>query len=149
MNREFNKEWVDWIKLNIDRGCDKDGIFKILVDEGFDPIDIEKQMNYKPEVQVDRIQNPLINNESTASSNYSFRFINWLKTVFSNTKKISFSGVLPNKDILIPNSKRIDSDLAEMYLLTNFLTKDECEKVTEVIKTKLRPRYSHTKTMKV
>ena len=65
MNKEFNKEWLDWIKLNIDRGCDKDGIFKILVDEGFDPIDIEKQMNYRPGVQVDRIQNPLINNEST------------------------------------------------------------------------------------
>lgn len=139
MNKEFNKEWLDWIKLNIDRGCDKDGIFKILVDEGFDPIDIEKQMNYRPGVQVDRIQNPLINNGSTASSNYSFRFINWLKTVFSNTKKTSFSGVLPKKHILIPNSKRIDSDLAEIYLLTNFLTKDECEKVTEVIKTKLRP----------
>ena len=48
MNREFNKEWVDWISLNIERGCDKDGIFKILIDEGFDPIQIEEHMGYKP-----------------------------------------------------------------------------------------------------
>ena len=40
----INQEWIDWINLNISRGCDKEGIYKILIDEGFDPSDIEKQM---------------------------------------------------------------------------------------------------------
>ena len=45
MYKKLNKEWRDWINLNIARGCDKNGIYKILTDEGFDPTEIEKQMN--------------------------------------------------------------------------------------------------------
>ena len=51
----INKEWIDWINLNISRGCDKEGIYKILIDEGFDPSDIEKQMGYQPMVDIDDI----------------------------------------------------------------------------------------------
>ena len=51
----INQEWIDWINLNISRGCDKEGIYKILIDEGFDPSDIEKQMGYQPEVDIDDI----------------------------------------------------------------------------------------------
>ena len=51
----INKEWIDWINLNISRGCDKEGIYKILIDEGFDPSDIEKQMGYQPKVDIDNI----------------------------------------------------------------------------------------------
>ena len=46
MYKQFNKEWRDWINLNIARGCDKNGIYKILIDEGFNATDIEKQMKY-------------------------------------------------------------------------------------------------------
>ena len=51
----INKEWIDWINLNISRGCDKEGIYKILIDEGFDPSDIEKQMGYQPKVDIEDI----------------------------------------------------------------------------------------------
>ena len=85
MNREFNKEWVDWINLNIDRGCDKDGIFKILIDEGFDPIQIEQQMGYKPNVSFDSIDNPL-KNDLKISTNFNKVLRQWLKGLFSIKK---------------------------------------------------------------
>ena len=55
----MNKEWVDWIHLNISRGCDKDGIYKILIDEGFSPSVIEKEMGYRPKVDINTLRNPL------------------------------------------------------------------------------------------
>ena len=139
MNREFNKEWVDWISLNIDRGCDKDGIFKILIDEGFDPIQIEEHMGYKPNVTIDSIANPL-KNDVNISKNFIEALSQWLKGLFSSKKtNIAFQGVLPSTEVFIPNAERINSELIEMYLLPNFLTKDECERITKIIKSKLRP----------
>ena len=139
MNREFNKEWVDWISLNIERGCDKDGIFKILIDEGFDPIQIEEHMGYKPNVTIDSIANPL-KNDVNISKNFIEALSQWLKGLFSSKKtNIAFQGVLPSTEVFIPNAERINSELVEMYLLPNFLTKDECERITKIIKSKLRP----------
>ena len=51
----INKEWIDWINLNISRGGEKEGIYEILIDEGFDPSDIEKQMGYQPKVDIEDI----------------------------------------------------------------------------------------------
>ena len=34
MKTEFNTDWQNWIKTNVDNGQDKNGIFKILLDEG-------------------------------------------------------------------------------------------------------------------
>ena len=59
MYKQFNKEWRDWINLNIARGCDKNGIYKILIDEGFDPTEIEKQMKYSPDININAIVKPL------------------------------------------------------------------------------------------
>ena len=61
----MQQEWVDWIHLNISRGCDKDGIYKILIDEGFSPSVIEKEMGYRPKVDINTLQNPLKKEAST------------------------------------------------------------------------------------
>ena len=51
----INQEWIDWINLNISRGSEKEGIYEILIDEGFDPSDVERQMGYQPKVDIDNI----------------------------------------------------------------------------------------------
>ena len=48
MARALDHEWKDWIQINIDRGCDKDGIVEILLENGFAPQDIVKTMSYQP-----------------------------------------------------------------------------------------------------
>ena len=59
MTRKITQDWKDWIQLNIDRGCDLGGIYKILLDEGFDSKDIENEMNFVPLVDPSEIINPL------------------------------------------------------------------------------------------
>ena len=136
----MNKEWIDWIHLNISRGCDKDGIYKILIDEGFSTSVIEKEMGYRPKVDINTLQNPLKTEASTDIDTDRSSLFYRIKSLFSAPISApSFSGVLPREHVLIPNAEKIDSDLVEMYLLPDFLTKDECEKVTEAIKKKLRP----------
>ena len=52
MTKLFNEEWTQWIRSNVDDGRDKDGIFKILLDEGYLYEDICLQMNYAPSVPL-------------------------------------------------------------------------------------------------
>ena len=70
MDKQITQDWKDWIELNISRGCDKDGIYKILIDEGFSSIDIEKEMGHVPDVDVATIVNPLKTEQSTEFTEY-------------------------------------------------------------------------------
>ena len=118
MNKQITQDWKDWIELNISRGCDKDGIYKILLDEGFIPIDIEKEMGYVPNVDVATIVNPLKTEQPTE----------FIKDVHSEKNQI-----------YIPNARKLETELAEFYTLHNFLNSEECDQVTELIKKKLHP----------
>ena len=118
MDKQITQDWKDWIELNISRGCDKDGIYKILLDEGFGPIDIEKEMGYVPNVDVTNIVNPLKTEQ---------------RTEFTD-------GIQSEKSqIYIPNAQKLETELAEFYTLDHFLNSEECDQVTELIKKKLRP----------
>ncbi len=118
MDKQITQDWKDWIELNISRGCDKDGIYKILIDEGFNPIDIEKEMDHVPDVNIANIVNPLKTEQSTEFT----------------------EGVLSeHRSIYMPNAQKLDTELAEFYTLDNFLYSKECDQVTELIKKRLRP----------
>ena len=118
LNKQITQDWKDWIELNKSRGCDKDGIYKILLDEGFSPNDIEKEMGHVPTVNVASIVNPL-----KPKQHAEFK-----EDVHSE-----------KTGIYIPNAKKLDTELAEFYTLNNFLNTEECDQLTELIKKKLRP----------
>ena len=118
MDKQITQDWKDWTELNIRRGCDKDGIYKILLDEGFSPIDIEKEMGHVPDVDVATIVNPLKTEQSTE----------FTEDILSE-----------NRSIYIPNAQKLDTELAEFYTLPDFLNSEECDQITELIKKKLRP----------
>ena len=42
MNKKISKDWQDWIKVNIERGCDLEEIREILYKEGFNSKDIKQ-----------------------------------------------------------------------------------------------------------
>ena len=136
MSKEFDKSWDDWLQLNLSRGCDKDGIFKILIDEGFEQALVEKKMGYIPTVHIDSIINPL---KTNAPSNYSY----WLKSKFEKVRNAfrinGDSSKIDSSKIYIPNAIKAQTNNAELYTLENFLTEEECEKITSSIKKKLRP----------
>jgi len=118
LDKQITQDWKDWIELNISRGCDKDGIYKILLDEGFSLIDIEKEMDHVPIAEVSSIVNPLKVEQHA-------EFIEGVNSEESN--------------IYIPNAKKLETELAEFYTLNNFLNTEECHQVTKMIKKKLRP----------
>jgi len=118
LDKQITQDWKDWIELNISRGCDKNGIYKILLDEGFSSINIEKEMGYVPNIDVTSIINPLKAHQDTELT----------------------EDVQSEEDIIyIPNAQKLATDLAEFYTLPDFLNSEECDQITELIKEKLRP----------
>ena len=61
MKTNFDTSWKNWISTNINAGRDKDGIFKILLDEGYQYSSIVEEMKYTPDVDLNLIVNPLKN----------------------------------------------------------------------------------------
>jgi len=123
MGKDFTPEWVDWVELNIRRGCDRDGIFRILLDEGFGHEQIVAQMGYRPSVDTARIKNPL--RELAESSD---------RAASGFARKVR----LFRDRIYLPNASRPDTGLAEIYLLDDFLDAEECRELVARIKSRLR-----------
>jgi prolyl 4-hydroxylase len=122
MKTEFDNDWKNWIKTNLDNGQDKDGIFKILLDEGYSYDAICREMAYKPRLALSKLVNPFDaakKNKIQQSSNYG--------TAIDQSK------------IFIPNANKLDSDRLELYTLESFLNNTECLKIIELIKSELSP----------
>lgn len=139
MGKSFTKDWKDWINLNVKRGCDKDDLFKILIDKGFDPVDIQKQMNYTPIGDIGSIFNPPENPEIPVQSSSKSIVTEWLKKKNEKFFRNRFFSNSETSKIYLPNAKKLDSKLAEVYIVSNFLNDEECSQVIRVIKSKLRP----------
>jgi len=117
----FDEPWKNWIKTNVDSGRDKDGIFKILLDEGYEYRAICKEMNYKPSVALDELINPFDaqrKNEARQTTNKGVE--------------------IDRSKLFIPGASRLDSERLELHTLENFLSADECEKIIERIRASLR-----------
>jgi LPS sulfotransferase NodH len=121
MDKELTDDWADWIRLNIERGCDKDGIFRILLDSGFAHDQIVAEMNYEPTADLDLVTNPLT----------------WRRP--ADHDEFSQQIFLGEEQLCLPGAQRIPTDLAEVYLMDDFLSQQECERLTALIKSRLGP----------
>lgn len=143
MKTVFTQDWKDWITTNVNAGQDKDGIFKILLDEGYTFAAIAKQMNYQPSRPVEELVNPFHANaaqqqRTAASSNTSTG--NHYKTAVQQQNLSGNNGLaITKQDIFIPNAVSLKSDLIDLRLVDDFLSAEECTKLIERIKIKLRP----------
>ena len=95
MYKQFNKEWRDWINLNIARGCDQNGIYKILIDEGFDPTEIERQkrlMLHFPlkHLYIEKEIDPFSNNWRNRYYKICLNICNILQNMFTHMYCITF-----------------------------------------------------------
>ncbi|MGJ8690957.1 MAG: 2OG-Fe(II) oxygenase [Thalassotalea sp.] len=115
MKTTFTQEWKDWITLNVKNGQNKDGLFKILLDDGFDFLAIAKEMKYLPSVPVEHLVNPFDaeRRKQTQSS----------QQLGQKTQHIKID---LNK-IFIPNAIKSQAKKLELYTLDNFLNKKECD----------------------
>lgn len=135
MKTEFTSDWKDWIKTNMDAGQDPDGIFKILLDEGYSADSIASQMNYTPSQPLSELTNPFtIAAKEKAAPPHQ-------KRKESHSHKFTGNNGLPieRAEIHIPNAALLNSPKIDLRTVDNFLTTKECEMIISSIKSKMRP----------
>lgn len=136
---EFSLDWKDWIKTNVDAGRDRDGIFKILLDEGYSFAAIEGEMNYAPACPTSELKNPLklAAAEAARCARQSPSNVSQKKPLRNFTGNNGVS--IAKRQIHTPNALMLKSDKIDLRTVEDFLTKEECEKLISRIKPKLRP----------
>ncbi len=115
----FTQDWISWIDHNVSIGCDKNGIFKILLDEGFTYQQIQEQMNFEPTARIDELINPL---RATQKQDQH--------TLAKQPK---------SKALSLQNARKLDSNLVDLCVIDNFLNQEECKKIITLIEQMKRP----------
>lgn len=116
MKQEIPSDWQDWIKLNISRGCDKDGIVKILFEHDFHPAAIVAAMQYLP-LSADLI--------ATINSK--------LAGMPAPTQALA-TAANEIDNVSLPFAKRLENHKAHFYLLHDFLSVAECDELIRRIR---------------
>lgn len=163
MTTEFNADWKAWIKTNIENGQDKNGLFKILLDEGFAYHAIREEMKFEP----------------SAKTKFNTAWKSWIKTNVGDGhdknglfkilldegfayesihRQMQFEPSLPIDELVnplkakeqaqeqnslpavdlnqlfIPNGQKLDSDALQLFTVDNFLHTSECKAIAAEIK---------------
>ncbi len=116
--RGLNDDWKKWVRTNVKAGCDKNGMFKIMFDEGFDYDLIKDALSFEPVIPLDQIINPL------------------KKDGLSQIEEIETTSPIT---AFIPNAERVNVDGIEFYILEDFLNAEECEYIISKTIGCLRP----------
>ena len=122
MKTHFDQNWKNWIRTNLEAGQDKNGIFKILLDEGYDYAAIKNEMAYEPNIPAVLIKNPLKAKQEKEALQ---------KHMHSNESNLPA--------LFLPNAKRIESPKIELYSIEDFLNQQECADLITLIKHKIQP----------
>ena len=131
MSKNITTDWIEWSNLNMERGCDKDGIFKALLDEGFGLRSIINSMGYIPIANPAFILNPLKGNRTSNTQQDQQQNL-------QQTQEISFTAENTFK-FHCPNAQNLSTDLAEFYVLDDFLNREECENLSRITQSHMEP----------
>jgi len=140
MKYTFDSSWKEWIHHNIRQGCDKEGMVKILLKNDFYPELILNEMKYQPSsIEVlnairEKTDTQLFKPSFLDQGSFHYDFLSEPK---SNTNINNDMGTLD--DVSLPFAKRIETDKVHMYVIDDFLTNKECDKVVARIRKKCRP----------
>jgi prolyl 4-hydroxylase len=105
----FDDTWKHWIWNNVNRGCTRDSLFKVLIDKGFPYELIARELGYEPTEPLARIANGLQFDRPAT------------------------------EDHFIANAQRLDTPNAEVYMVDDFLDAAECGELIAAIKSDLKP----------
>lgn len=140
MKTEFTPDWKNWIKTNVNAGQDRNGIFKILLDEGYTFTAIVEEMNYRPDRPPWELENPfkVAASQQSAMTDGARHY-----TPHHQAQQTEFAGnngmPIAPEHIYIPNATIIDSHQIDLRTVDNFLSEQECETLMSRIKSKMRP----------
>ena len=100
MKTEFSADWKIWIKTNVDNGQDKNGLFKVLLDEGYNVDAITKQMDYYPDIPLDQLVNPFTNQSNPPKE-----------------PTPSVHGAAIDRELFIPNANSLNSERLQLIVI--------------------------------
>ena len=134
----MNQDWLDWTKLNLDRGCDPTEIRGILQDNGFSQQEIKTAMTQTGDESFwERARSGL---DASAGDDGKYRN--------SRGELIPEDGIQPGFDYariakpnLLENPKleQVEAEGIQLYILDDFMSPQECEAITNVMDKSLRP----------
>lgn len=122
----MKQEWLNWTFENLDRGCSKDDLAKILTKEGkFSRKEIKHAFKaYVP--------NPMVACQKTSNGD---RLANGARNNF-DYEKMSNPNLVKKIDSF--GGYRVDDDRLQLYVIPDFLSAKECDELTREIKKSLR-----------
>jgi len=124
INRTFSPEWKLWIWSNIVNGYDKESIFNVLLNNGFDYSLIRRELEIEP-------TNALIWQRQYTQENlnqpYEVELYPYNKSMCDN-----------------PRAYRIENNLVEIYHFPDLLTLTECDELISLTDKKLLGHLIHT-----
>lgn len=124
MSKVLDAAWHAWVDDNLQRGCDKNELRDILVQEGFSSVQIDKVI--APQHFLNHTKKKNIQRQALADryDGADYKALTELPfTQQGNDKKLAC----------------FDNDLIQLYTWDNFLTPEECQQLLIIIGDNLRP----------
>ena len=118
---KFDSSWREWIRTNLDRGCEVAELYRILVGHDFCPGLVARALNYWP-VQ------PLANTNSNHTRHQS------VSQQSVTAAEVEAATAHPLGATPIDTDRRL-----QLFQLDNFLDADECQQIIEQVRPYLRP----------
>jgi len=133
MKTAFDASWQDWIKINIERGCDRAGMAEILMQHEFVPELIEKALGVK--IPASPTQGHVQTQEKAQN-----RIPQRANTIDKLRQNMELSADDIEPHVAVPQAKQIpiQDDKLELFVLENFLSEPECVELINIIRGNLR-----------
>lgn len=121
---EFDSSWQDWVTTNLNRGCAKPEMYKILIAHDFDPELAANALDYWP-------PGLLAGGESTP--------VNSAKPVVNGQGYQGSTQLTELRDRVDPPfAVKHATDKLELFVLDDFLSEQECTSLIDLVREKLR-----------
>ena len=149
----MNEDWLNWTKLNIERGCDPTEIRNILSNNGFSDADIAQAMGSPAKSSLwqkalGRLSGKTASQNQASSGTQSETSAGSSQHRNSKGEVIPEDGIQPSLDyarlakpnlLNNPALECIDAEGIQLYVLDDFMTPAECAAVCDVMHENLRP----------
>ena len=120
-NLDDHPEWRLWLSQNIQRGSDKVGLFKILIENNFDPME-----------SCTLIYNSIGRDITAGKTKKSQSFLRQ-----NNSDNYDWPG--PKVEAGGPLVSKILTNKLQLYILPDFLSEEECQSIVNAGNSSLRP----------
>ena len=129
MNSKIPQDWKIWAEENIHNGSDPEELIDEMIKAGFDE-SLSKKFISSIKIDKDAIEIGRLRYRDFENKRVIKAFIK---------RGLHKLRIYTKKELNIKSGQRYDSPLIELYEVPSFLNETECDQISALIKTKLRP----------